>query len=119
MYDKLPSLLETILTISKSSEEKQKFIQEFQQLCRQYAVLDLVQKLPENQQEQLRQQLIGVAPEAGKQIILSHFSPEQYKKTLDATSEKLFKEYIADTLSTLSQTTKQALQTYLNPYSMN
>ena len=119
MYEKFPAILTSVLIIINSPEPKESVIHDFLQLCRQSTIISLIEHLPKEKQQELKQRIAGITSgELGKQIILSYFSPEQYKETLDRTSEKLFKEYIADTLSTLSQTTKQTLQTYLEQISL-
>jgi len=115
MYDNLPSLLHSVLTIISYPNNKQKFITDFQQVCRQYTVLALIEGLPKEKQEELKEKLKDiVSGEAGKQIILSYFSQEQYKTVLDQFAEKIFQDYIADISPKLSQGKRDELQVNLN-----
>lgn len=104
MYENLLSLLSSVLTIINYPNNKKKFIADFQQVCRQYAVLALVNELPKEKQEELKKKLQSIiSGQIGKQIILSYFSQELYKTTLDQFAQKIFQDYIADISPNLSQ----------------
>jgi uncharacterized membrane-anchored protein YjiN (DUF445 family) len=120
MYENLPTILSSILTIINSHENKETVTHDFLQVCRQATVLTLIENLPQEKQQELKQRIAAITSgELGKQIILSYFSDEEYQKTLDEASRKLFQEYIADILSTVSQTTKETLKNYLKEVAPN
>lgn len=114
MYDVLPSILSFVLTIINYPNNKQKFIVDFQQVCRQYTVLSLVEKLSKDKQEELKGKLKNIiSGDVGKQIIFSYFSQEDYRILLDQYAQKLFQDYIADISPKLSSENRQELERFL------
>lgn len=111
MYDNLPSILLSILTIINYPNNKQKFIADFQQVCRQYAVLALAERLPKDKQKELKDKLKNIiSGEAGKQIVFSYFSQDEYKTTLDQLAQKIFQDYISDISPKLSPEKRDKLR---------
>lgn len=114
MYNRLPEILTSILNIIDYPGNRKVFIDEFQQLCRQQAVLDLISSLPKNEQEDIKQQVATMpSPEVGKQRVMAHFTNEQYQQALEKATQTGFKKYITDMIFASPPEQKKALQAYL------
>ena len=114
MYNHLNKILSDILEIIEYRNNRQEFIQTFLQQCRQITTLRLVQNLPKEKQEEVRNRLSTVTSgEAGKQIIMSYLDQKIYENELDKTSQLYFQDYIKELLLTSSSTTKAKLQAYM------
>jgi hypothetical protein len=113
MYLKLGFILENVLYILAYPDNKQAFITNFLQICRQYSVITLINKLPDREKQAVKQQLARVTTGAeGKQILMRYLSKNIYEKTLNEQAEKLFAVYIETILPTLDHATAQKLQSF-------
>src|SRR5438046_1432263 len=103
-----------VLTIIGYEDNKDTYADEFIQNCEKQALLDLLQALPQEQQEVFKQQIAKVTDqEQQKTIIHEYIKPEQYQQILQKASQIAFVGLLKDLIPTLSQPEATQLQTYL------
>ena len=108
------NLLET-LTIIGYTDDRDKFAEEFLNLCQQQAFLNLIQKLPKDKREELEKELSqGNSSQKLQEIIRKYFSIKKYTEALEEVTEKAFMGYIEKVLPILSASQKNNLQKFLS-----
>ena len=105
------NILLEVLNIIDYKDDKEKFTNEMLQLAHDEAIVALLEKLPLCKKEELKKSFSrALTPEEAKDIIEHYTTFEEYKKSLQKTSDKLFQDYILTILPTLSKDQKQKLE---------
>lgn len=77
--------------------------EEFLQLCQQRAVYSVLNKLPEEKQKEIIEELkINHSPEAIVATLQKYATKEEYSTALTHVTEQSFQEYLTQILPTLS-----------------
>lgn len=112
-------ILLKILDIIDYPENKEQLINKFISACQQQALINLVESLPSNEQEVLRENLSKTKKQdEAQKILLEDFSQEKIFEALKETTKKAFEDYIKDILPSLTVTQRENLQKYLSSLSL-
>lgn len=104
-------LLVKLLSIVGYQDDLEQGANEFLNLIKDQAILDLVQSLPTEEQEKYKEiKTSDFDPEKASQMIQSHFSAEDIQTALNKASKSIITDYLNTINSSLSVEQKQALQ---------
>lgn len=105
-------LFSKLLTIIKYDGDKNAYIENFQKVCEQKAILNLLASLPEDKQKTIQ---ADSTPEQIKALIDENISKEEVDKTLAETANEIFSEFIEEIIPTLSEDQKKRIKNLLEP----
>lgn len=78
------------------------------------AVLDLIETLPQDKQDSLKQELNGIAdPQKIHDVVTTYATSEEYSKVLEQTAAKVMEDWLVKVGPSLSETQRVDLETYL------
>ncbi len=104
-------LLVKLLSIVGYQDDLEQGANEFLNLIKDQAILDLVQSLPAEEQEKYKEiKTSDFDPEKASQMIQSHFSAEDIQTALNNASKSIITDYLNTIDASLSLKQKQALQ---------
>ncbi len=92
-------------------DDKEVFVKEFTELIQIQSMDKLIMSLPQDQQDSLKSQLRDNKDDLDRigEILKSHFTEEQMKKSLEETTRKAVGDWMQSIDSTLSDAQRQKL----------
>lgn len=107
-------ILLNVLIIINYQDDKEKFTNEFLQLCMQRALVEIVATLSENDQHAIEEKLMAIQTQEEVQSVLQQYVGQgRYLETVQKATQELFQDYIQTILPTLNPEQKDKLQEYL------
>ena len=108
------AILLKILEIIGYSEDKEKFATEFLQNVSMQSLLDLINSLPQDKQEELKQKnsTLQNDQKATGDMIKTYFTEQQIEDALQNASKNAVTEYIKAIDTTLSETQRNNLMSF-------
>ena len=115
------AILLRILDIIGYSEDKEKFATEFLQNVSMQSLLDLINSLPSDKQEEIKQKtsVLQNDPKAAQDLFNNYFTKQQIERALQNASKNAVTEYIKAIASTLSEEQKTNLTNYSQELNQN
>lgn len=102
-----------ILSVAGITDSAEAYADEFLRLCENQAFIDIIQALPQVQQQQFQQKITGVKDTSKiQEVIREYVSAKQYQTALEQVSQVLFKQCMDTILPSLSQEQLKNLQVY-------
>lgn len=111
----LKASLQNFLETIEYPDNKEEFINKLISTMYLETLDELLNTLPQDKREALKQQFTSVStPEAMQEIVNNNFDQKTFEEALKRNSRKIFTEYV-DTISpTLSEEQRVKLQAYLS-----
>ena len=107
-------ILIRVLTIINYQEDKDKFANDFLDLCLKKALVDMMESLPEEKKTEVRARFsANITPEEAAKVMQIYFTPQQYMQNLQNATQYLFQDYLKNIMPSLSEAQKAELQQYL------
>ena|SRR3989344_8933650 len=105
--------LSNFLNTINYPESKEDFINKFLSAIYLETIDELIKTLPQDKQALISQKLESAkTPEFLQQVVNNNFDQNLFNKTLQKTSERLFREYLETINETLTDEQKDKLQEY-------
>ncbi len=103
-----------ILDIIEYSDDKNEFAENFMYVCNMKAIVEMLQLLPEKENEEIHNLLKETKDEnLVIEKLKEYIHPDEFHEILSSTSALLFQEYIEHILPTLNTFQKENLADYL------
>lgn len=103
-----------ILDIINYKSDRDSFVKELTKLCLEETLLNVLEELSLDKKNQLSNDLKDKDVNDALTIVKNYIDPTIYAKTYLDTRLKIFKDYIATIIPTLSSNQKERLKIYLN-----
>ena len=111
-------ILADILEIIEYTEDKNIFTNRFLELCDKETLINLIEKIPQNQQQELASKLqISKTGQEKRVIFNQYFSEKQYQEAMGISVERSLSDFLENITPTLSEQQLDKLQHYLNSIS--
>lgn len=103
-----------VLEIISYQHDKEKFSDDFIELCMKQSFLELIGEIPKEKVEMLKIQMKSINDlDQYITLLKKYINPPLLKRKIEYTSAKLFQEYIDEIFPTLDENTKEKLMVYL------
>ena len=106
-------VLYKILEIIDYKNNKEAFVQKFLTICKQEAIYNCLDNLPQGIQEQIKKEIQNLSVDECIKVLQKHISQEQFQKELQSTSNNTLKEYVTSIAYTLSKGQKEKLKAFV------
>lgn len=114
MQRNVKDIILELLHLIDFEDDKKAYADEFIQNCKKQALLNLLVALPQEKQNEFKQQIAGITDqERQRTIIAAYVTPEQYEEALQKASQTAFAALIQEITPTLSISQLNTLQSYL------
>lgn len=108
------NIITRVLDIIGYTDDKEKFGTDFLNLCRQQAIINLLDSVPDQQRSVLIKNLSAKKkPDEIEKVLEDYFDKKQQNKALEKAVENGFKDYINELEPNLSDEIKLKLREYL------
>lgn len=103
-----------ILGIINYQNDKEKFADNFIELCIKQAFVEVIDSLPKEKTASISAQIQAAkTPEEFVKHLRSYINPQFLERKIEQTSSKLFNDYIQEILPTLDDSKKLKLMDYI------
>lgn len=106
-----------ILDIIEYQHDKDNYVSQFIELCQEQALVNVIDKLPEDKKQEFKDKLVYTRDEQKvRDVVTQYMISDEYNKTVSDATKTMLLEFLQTIIPTLRIDQKEKLQGYIEQF---